>query len=114
MTIHTDHFKKLLEARRDELRQLMQSGKDSTKPVELDQQSVGRLSRMDAMQVQAMALASERQRQQELHAIEEAFRRIESGDYGYCVSCDEEIALKRLEVNPTVLTCIRCASGRGR
>lgn len=112
MTIDTNHFKNLLEARRDELLKVMHSSKDSTKPVELDQASVGRLSRMDAMQVQAMALASKRQRKQELHAIEETFKRIENDDYGYCVSCDEEIAPKRLELNPTVLTCIRCASGK--
>lgn len=112
MTINTDHFKRLLEARHNELRELMQSSRESTRPVELDQQSVGRLSRMDAMQVQAMALASQRQRQQELRAIEESLKRLESGDYGYCASCDEEIAVKRLELNPTALTCISCASGR--
>ena len=112
MSAYTGHFKKLLETRRDELLKVMQSSKDSTKPVELDQASVGRLSRMDAMQMQAMALASERQRKQELHAIEEAFKRIENDDYGYCISCDEEIALKRLELNPTVQTCINCASGK--
>ena len=111
MTTNSAHFKRLLQAKRDELLALMQSSKDSTKPVELDQASVGRLSRMDAMQVQAMALAAEERRRDELQRIEAAFKRIESGDYGYCISCDEEIAPKRLELDPTILTCIRCASG---
>lgn len=112
MTIDTAHFKRLLEAKRDGLQALLQSSKDSTKPVELDQASVGRLSRMDAMQVQAMALAAEERRRDELQRIEAAFKRIESGDYGYCISCDEEIVSKRLELDPTILTCIQCASGK--
>lgn len=68
--------------------------RDSSKPVELDQTMVGRLSRMDAMQQQEMALASKRRRDQLLYQIEAGLKRIESGDYGYCIKCDEEIAEK--------------------
>lgn len=112
MTIDSAHFKRLLEAKRDELLTLMQSSKESVRPVELDQASVGRLSRMDAMQVQAMALAAEGRRRDELQRIEAAFERIQNDEYGHCISCGEEIATKRLELDPTILTCIRCASGR--
>ena len=85
---------------------------EDRKPVELDQTSVGRLSRMDAIQSQAMALASERHRRDEVRRIEAALKRIEDGTYGACVSCGEDIAPKRLEADPTVSTCINCASGR--
>ncbi|MCP4395308.1 MAG: TraR/DksA family transcriptional regulator [Alphaproteobacteria bacterium] len=112
MDIDLEHYKKLLEAKREELQKLVAIAEESTKPVELDQTRVGRLSRMDAMQGQAMALASERRRKDELVQIEKALKRIESGDYGYCISCDEPIAPKRLEFNPAVLTCINCASGK--
>jgi DnaK suppressor protein len=78
-------------------------------PVVLDQDSVGRLSRIDAMQIQAMALAQQRRRQSERQAIEAALRRIEEGEFGYCLSCGEEIAEARLEQNPAVATCITCA-----
>ncbi len=111
MTIDTDHFKKLLEERRATILAWNESSKDSTKPVELDQTMVGRLSRMDAMQQQQMALASERRRQQELQRIEAALTRIDSEDYGYCIKCDEEINPKRLELDPTTLVCIQCAGG---
>ena len=102
-----------LLARRDELRALSDSARDARKPVELDQSKVGRLSRMDAMQDQAMAQESERRRAGELQRIETALERLQSGDYGYCVSCDEAIAPARLELDPAVATCVACA-GRGR
>lgn len=86
--------------------------KADTAAVELDQSSVGRLSRMDAIQVQEMALAGKRRRLAELARIQAAVKRIDDGDYGFCVNCDEPIALKRLEVDPATPACIRCA-GRG-
>ncbi len=78
-------------------------------PVALDQQSVGRLSRMDAMQQQAMAEASERARQRDLVRIEMAERRIASGGYGFCEECDEEIPDGRLAIDPMATHCVRCA-----
>ncbi len=85
------------------------AAEDDRAPVELDQQSVGRLSRMDALQVQAMAQETERRRQARIQAIAAALKRIEDGDYGFCVACDEEIAAKRLDLDPAVPTCIDCA-----
>ena len=85
------------------------AAKDARAPVELDQQSVGRLSRMDAMQVQAMAEETERRRQARMQAIRAALKRMDAGDYGYCVTCDEEISEKRLDLDPATATCIDCA-----
>ena len=80
--------------------------------VELDQSKVGRLSRMDAMQAQAMAKASGQRREAMLRNIEVALKRIDDGDYGLCRSCDEPINPKRLEFDPTALRCIECESKR--
>lgn len=77
--------------------------------VMLDQTSVGRLSRMDALQGQQMAIAAQRRRQMQLVKIDQALTRLDDGDYGYCISCDEEIAPKRLENDPAVPTCLQCA-----
>lgn len=82
---------------------------DSRDPVTLDQTSVGRLSRMDAMQQQAMALATGRRRAVALTRIAAALARIEAGDYGWCVQCGEAIAPKRLGLDPAIPTCIACA-----
>ena len=88
-------FSARLLARREELRGLSESARDSRKPVELDQSKVGRLSRMDAMRDQAMAQESERRRAGELRQIEAALARLKTGDYGYCVRCGEDIASAR-------------------
>ena len=97
-----------LERERTELMEVSTSAKEVRQPVELDQQSVGRLSRMDAMQVQAMAQAVEARRTARLQLIDAALRRLEQGDYGYCVQCGEEISLKRLDIDPTTTRCIDC------
>lgn len=100
---------KLLKLRA-ELQAIAESGNESAGVVELDQSKVGRLSRMDAMQAQAMAQASANRRDQMLRRIEAALKRIDDDDYGYCQECDEPIAPKRLEFDPTVTLCIDCAS----
>lgn len=78
--------------------------------VELDQSTVGRLSRMDALQNQALQLETERRREIELARIEAALKRMETGGYGYCVSCGQDIQTKRLENDPATPVCIDCAS----
>lgn len=100
---------KLLELRA-ELLAAAEAGKESAAVVELDQTKVGRLSRMDAMQAQAMAQASEQRREQTLRQIEAALKRIDDDEYGFCLQCDEPINPKRLEFDPTVTLCIECAS----
>ncbi|MEE4236406.1 MAG: TraR/DksA C4-type zinc finger protein [Anderseniella sp.] len=100
-----------LEARREELRELSSISARDRNAVELDQQSVGRLSRMDAMQRQAMAQANERARAAEMTRIEQALRRIEDGEYGWCLTCGEAIAPKRLEIDPAAAVCVACAGG---
>ncbi len=77
--------------------------------VELDQSRVGRLSRMDALQAQQMALEAARRRQNQLTKIEGALRRIDTDDYGYCFVCGEALDLRRLSVDPTSTRCMKCA-----
>ena len=100
----------LLE-RQAQLAQEDATNADSRDTVELQQDSVGRLSRMDAMQQQAMAQAQERRRAQEKARIKAALERIDEGEWGYCLTCGEEIAEARLRHDPSVATCVRCAGG---
>ncbi|MBO6893174.1 MAG: TraR/DksA C4-type zinc finger protein [Roseibium sp.] len=99
----------VLKRMKSELESLSEISQEARATVTLDQQSVGRLSRMDALQGQAMAQASERQRRADIQRIEAALRRIEDGEFGYCVECGEEIAPKRLEVDSAAAFCINCA-----
>ena len=111
--IDTTAFRRRLEARREELDRMSRESAASRDPVELDQARVGRLSRMDALQGQAMAMAAERRRRDEIRRIESALNRIADGDFGHCAACDEPIAPRRLEADPTVPTCIACAAKSG-
>ena len=110
MTIDLDAARQRLEARRDELKARSERSAEDRAAVTLDQQSVGRLSRMDAMQRQAMAEAQERQRVIELQRIDVALRRIRDGDYGICDACGEDIAEGRLAVDPSAALCVTCAT----
>jgi DnaK suppressor protein len=83
-------------------------------PVQLDQQSVGRLSRMDAMQMQQMALAADRQRNTRMTRIRNALDRMDRGEFGACVSCGNDIPEARLAADPSVPFCVACASAKAR
>ncbi len=100
--------KSLVQERADLLETSASTAADS-RPVALDQQSVGRLTRMDALQVQAMAKAVAARRRGRLHRIEAALGRLDEGEFGYCSNCGETIAPKRLALDPTVERCIDCA-----
>tara|TARA_Y100000588_G_scaffold294485_1_gene314393 strand:- start:77 stop:406 length:330 start_codon:yes stop_codon:yes gene_type:complete len=101
-------FRELLEARAKEVEAAMETNKGATEVVELDT-SIGRLSRMDALQSQEMAKELRRRKETELKSIAKALQRIENGSYGTCVFCRKPIAEGRLEILPDVLTCVKCA-----
>lgn len=107
-----ERFRDRLLAMAAELEEAERATRDDRAPVTLDQQSVGRLSRMDAMQVQAMAAAQSRRRTAEIGRIRAALRRWEEGEFGWCGECGEEIAAKRLELDPAAPLCVGCASSR--
>ena len=102
-------MRRKLIALREELEAISKTGDEASQVVELDQSTVGRLSRMDAMQAQAMSQASGRRREAKLKMIDVTLKRIEEDEFGLCISCDEPIAHKRLEFDPTTLHCIDCA-----
>ena len=112
MSIDNNKYKRLLLERQEELLTLITNHKEDVAPVKLDQTSVGRLSRMDAMQGQAMAEEVKRRRGQELLRIRSALERITGYDeeYGYCVKCGESINEERLVFDPSIVLCKKCAN----
>ncbi|WP_421989437.1 TraR/DksA family transcriptional regulator [Qipengyuania sp.] len=105
-----DEARTRLLARRAELEAEDAANADSRDTVELQQDSVGRLSRMDAMQQQAMAQATERRRKAERNRIAAALARLDQGEWGWCTVCGEQIAERRLAHDPSIATCLKCAS----
>jgi len=104
-----EKYRQRLEERQAELLAQRAGSADSRQAVALDQQSVGRVSRIDALQQQQMAQAQERQRSHELIRIGQALTRIEDDEFGWCTECGEEIAPGRLEIDPSTPTCVKCA-----
>lgn len=106
-------MKKRLLARRREIEHVIESRADTHSESDLDQQRVGRLSRIDAIQQQAMEEETARRRDQEIDRIDAALKRIEEDDFGYCSVCEEPIAPKRLENDPATPICVACAGKAG-
>ena len=104
----SDRYRQKILTEIDELHTLSDGNKEGRAPVELDQQSVGRLSRMDAMQQQSMDLAREERRRTRLAILAAALRRMDDGDYGYCLACGEDVSPARLDVDPAVTLCVDC------
>ncbi len=102
---------KVLRAALQDLARQDVLGADGQRTVHLDQTSVGRLSRMDAIQQQAMARATAARRSAEETRIRAALARIDDGEFGYCSGCGEEIAPARLALNPAAALCLTCAKG---
>lgn len=104
-------FRDVIGRKLAELDQDDMLGKDSQAVVSLDQQAVGRLSRQDALLSQSIAKATQARRDALRVSLNRALQRLEDGEFGYCDDCGDEIARKRLELDPTATRCISCASG---
>ena len=108
----TAEFRQRLLALRAEIQAALEGGRDSAGTVELDQSRQGRLSRMDALQGQAMAQASQARARQQLRRIDAALGRCDRGEFGECLDCGQDIPRRRLEVDPAATLCVGCAEQR--
>ncbi|MCP4790583.1 MAG: TraR/DksA family transcriptional regulator [Gammaproteobacteria bacterium] len=102
-------FKQRLLQLQADLMSLSDTSNDAAKTVGLDQSAIGRLSRMDAMRAQGMAIETKGRREHQLLSIKGALGRIADGDFGVCLTCDEDIDIRRLDVDPSYTQCILCA-----
>lgn len=102
-------FLKLIEAQLLDLTEQQQSIEHSAVTVELDQSRVGRLSRMDALQSQAMHKETLRRLHRQVAELHKAKSRLANDEFGDCEECAEPIAVARLSLNPAATLCIACA-----
>lgn len=105
-----ERYRARVEQELAELEALHQSTEADRAPVALDQQSVGRLSRMDALQGQAMAGAADRRRAVQIARLRRTLVRMEEGGFGFCTECAEAIAAGRLDADPSHHLCVNCAA----
>lgn len=101
-------FRPLLEERIEEAKTEIAQSSEDTKPISPDV-SIGRLSRLDSMQMQQMALEARRRQQMLLVRLEEALLRLNQGTFGRCLQCGKDIAEERLQYQPDAVLCIHCA-----
>ncbi|MCZ6673572.1 MAG: TraR/DksA C4-type zinc finger protein [Verrucomicrobia bacterium] len=99
---------KVISSRIGELTSILETETEDTKPIEPDV-SIGRLSRLDSMQMQQMALEQKRRQEAELQKLADALKRIDDGSYGTCMMCRQPIATARLNAQPDAILCIHCA-----
>lgn len=102
----------LLKQKQTELQLQLEHNRESADPVKLDQQSVGRVSRMDAIQQQQMNMANREQATLLLKDITMALNRIDSNEYGSCILCDEGVGFARLQAQPHAPLCLSCQSAQ--
>jgi|TARA_B100001093_G_scaffold488130_1_gene525054 DnaK suppressor protein len=102
-------LKGMLLSELQEVENIAQKTLEDRAPVKLDQQAVGRLSRMDAMQQQSIEKAKQVRRVERIKLINAALKRLEAGDFGFCLNCDAQISDGRLRLDPTFALCIDCA-----
>jgi DnaK suppressor protein len=100
-----------LESELKRLERSMRTTDEASRPVELDQQAVGRLSRMDSLQNQHMSRNLQERERVRYTAILRALKRMEEGTYGICTGCGQPIESGRLQVMPEVEHCPACAQG---
>lgn len=97
-----------LEAQLARLERSMAITSEAVRPVELDQQAVGRLSRMDSMQSQSMSQSLQERERIRYAEVRGAIARVDDGTYGRCLECGTEIAAGRLMILPEVERCGSC------
>lgn len=108
-----DRHRARLEERAEGLRTAIAAAEQADAPIAPDS-SLGRLTRVDALQAQQMAQALVQRSREELARVNRALARIESGDYGVCAGCAEEISAARLNAVPDAILCMDCTERRSR
>ncbi|HSH42276.1 MAG TPA: TraR/DksA C4-type zinc finger protein [Arenicellales bacterium] len=104
-----ERFRSLIQRQLAELTAVDSARRGEARPVELDQTRVGRLSRQDALQSQALSVAALERNRARIQHLRLALRRIDEGDYGCCEECGRDIPEARLEIDPAADHCVACA-----
>jgi len=88
---------------------LITNYKNLTKPIS-PENSIGRVSRMDAINNKSVIEAVLRKTEEKLKKLLQTKNQIEKGDdFGQCIICKEKINIRRLFIMPYVKKCIKCA-----
>lgn len=97
----------IITSRIEEAKEEIEELKELVKPIPLDA-SIGRISRMDAINNKTINESSLREKKQELKKLERALENSESEKFGICTKCGDAIPFGRLEYMPHTTRCVKC------
>ncbi len=103
-----EEIKKQIENEISKTEQLLIDYQEMTRPVSPDV-SIGRISRMDAINNQAVTESAMREKQEKLKKLKIALSKVGSSDFGICVKCKQAIPLGRILIKPESMFCVNCA-----
>lgn len=83
--------------------------KELAKPI-APENSIGRISRMDAINNKSITEAALRTAQIKLKGLQFAIQKLGSADFGICARCKTEIPIQRILRVPHSTLCVRCSS----
>ena len=106
-----EEFSCLVKERLAEVEASLELASADAKPVDLGL-SIGRLSRVDALQQQHIAVARRRELETRKRQLRAAMGRIEAGSFGECSQCEEPIGLARLKARLESSLCRDCQQHR--
>lgn len=112
MSADSVFFRNQIETELLRLNETLEQTTNAASTVTLDQSSVGRLSRMDAMQQQAMAQGMRERLLLRKRKLEAALARIDADTFGRCCQCSTEIEAERLNADPASVFCSDCMAER--
>lgn len=101
-------LKSLIDSHIESIKEEITELKELTKPVSLDA-SIGRLSRMDAINNKAINEKALREKKSTLQKLERAQERYKVNKLGTCLKCGKEIPFGRLKIMPYTTRCVQCA-----
>lgn len=93
------------------LERSLKAANGAARPRDLEQDTVGRLSRIEALQSQGLTHTLAEREKAQLAQVVAALHRLEEGTYGACNACGGPIPVPRLMVFPETLACQACACG---
>ena len=104
-------IKQKIESEIASLKKDIISLEESVQPIAPDV-SLGRLTRMDAIQQQQMTKANRSTCEVKLRQVKASLELIGKDEYGFCRSCEEPIGYPRLKARPEAPYCLSCQGAR--
>ena len=92
----------------DKTEKFIQEYAELTKPIS-PENSIGRISRMDAINNKSVTEATLRKAKEKLEKLKFALSRVDDDDFGRCITCKKPIPLGRMLIMPQARTCVNCS-----